>query len=112
MGCFNITTNSRGVPYLQTTNVTVSEENVDFALGFRGIQPVGLFTVRITTAIPTGTTATLPVRLTLNGTTRELTYFDGTPVTVADIDGTGVILVINDRINGILQLLSVSAPAE
>lgn len=111
MGCFNVTTNYRGIPYLTTTNVTVSEENVDLALGFRGIQPVGYFTVRIATAIPDGTTATLPVRLTLNGTTRELTYFDGTPVTVADLDGTGVILVFNDRINGILQLMSVTVPA-
>lgn len=111
MGCFNVTTNYRGIPYLTTTNVTVSEENVDLALGFRNIQPVGYFTVRLANAIPDGTTATLPVRLTLNGTTRELTYFDGTPVTVADLEGTGVFLVFNDRINGILQLMSVTVPA-
>lgn len=109
MECFNITTNINGVPYLSTTNVTVTEEAVSFALGFRRIQPVGYFTVRIANAIPTGTTATLPVSLTLNGTTRALTFFDGTPVTVADLTGTGVISVFNDRFNGILQLMNVTS---
>lgn len=107
MGCFNVTTNFRGIPYLTTTNVTVGDTTVNFALGFRSIEPVGYFTVRIANAIPDDATATLPVELTLNGTTRALTFFDGTPVTAADLDGTGVILVFNDRINGILQLMSV-----
>lgn len=102
MGCYNITTNVNGIPYLSTTNVTVTDEAVNFALGFRRIQPVGYFTVRVTNAIPTGTTGTLPIQLTLNGTSRPLTFFDGTPVTVADITGTGVLMVFNDRFNGIL----------
>lgn len=106
MGCFNVTTNINGVPYLSTTNVTVTEESVNFALGFRNIQPVGYITIRITDAIPTGTTGTLPVTITLNGTTRALTLFDGTPVTAANLTGTGVILVFNDRFNSILQLMS------
>lgn len=108
MGCFNVTTNVNGVPYISTTNVTVTDEAVSFALGFRRIQPVGLFTVRIENAIPTGTTGTLPVSLTLNGTTRALTFFDGTPVTAADLEGTGVILVFNDRFNGILQMFPIT----
>lgn len=106
MGCFNVTTNVNGVPYLSTTNVTVTDESVSFALGFHRIQPVGYFTIRITDAIPTGTTGTLPVNLTLNGTSRALTLFNGTPVTAADLTGTGAILVFNDRFNGILQLMS------
>lgn len=107
MGCFNVTTNFRGIPYLTTTNVSVSDANVDFALGFRSIQPVGYFTVRVANPIPDGTTGTLPVRLTLNGTTRELTFADGTPVTAADLDGTLVMEVFNDRINGLLVLISM-----
>ena len=109
MGCYNVTTNIGGVPYLTSTNTTVGTESVDIALGFirRPLAPVGYFTVRIANAIPTGTTTTLPVTLTLNGTTRALTLFDGTPVTVAEvIGGTGVITVFNDRFNGILQLIS------
>ena len=109
MGCFNVTTNINGVPYLSTTNVTVTDTAVDFALGFRRIQPVGYFTVRIQDAIPDGTTGTLPVTLTLNGVARALTFFDGTPVTAADLPGTGNITVFNDRFNGILQITSVIA---
>lgn len=109
MRCFNVTTNINGVPYLSTSNVTVTDTAVDFALGFRRIPPVGYFTVRIADAIPTGTTGTLPVTLTLNGVTRALTFFDGTPVTAADITGTGVFTVFNDRFNGILQITSALA---
>lgn len=107
MGHFNVTTNVNGVPYLSTTNVTVTDTAVDFALGFRRMQPVGYFTVRIQDAIPEGTTGTLPVTLTLNGTARALTFFDGTPVTAANLTGTGIITVFNDRFNGILQITSV-----
>lgn len=106
MGCFNITTNVNGVPYLSTTGVTVTDTAVDFSLGFRRIQPVGYITVRIKDAIPADTTGTLPVTITLNGNTRALTFFDGTPVTAADITGTGIITVFNDRFNGILQITS------
>lgn len=107
MTCFpNITTNAGGIAYLPSTNVTVGTESVDIALGFRRIQPVGYFTVRLSDAIPADTTTTLPVTLTLNGTTRALTLFDGTPVTVAElIGGTGVFLVFNNRFDGILQLM-------
>ena len=109
MGCFNITTNAGGIPYLTSTNVTVSDTTVDIALGWtrRQLPPVGYLTIRVANEIPTGTTATLPVTLTLNGTTRALTLFDGSAVTVAElIGGTGAITVFNDRFNGILQLMS------
>jgi hypothetical protein len=107
MGCFNITTNAGGIPYLNSTNITVSETAVDIALGFRRIQPVGYLTIRLSDAIPADATGTLPVTLTLNGTSRALTLFDGTAVTAADLQGgTGIIVVFNDRFNGILQLLS------
>lgn len=106
MNCMNITTNVQGFPYLTTTNVTVSDTTVDFALGFRRIQPVGFFVVRIASTIPTGTTTTLPVTLTLNGTSRQLTKFNGEAVTVADIQGSGIVVIFNDRFNGILQVVS------
>ena len=112
MDCNNsIITNLGGIPYISTTNTTVGTDAVDFALGFirRPLPPMGYFTVRITSAIPTGTTATLPITLTLNGSTRALTNMDGSAVTAADITGTGVLLVFNDRFNGILQLMNVPA---
>jgi hypothetical protein len=103
----NITTNAGGIPFINSTNITVGTESVDIALGFRRIQPIGYFTVRLTDAIPDATTTTLPVTLSMNGVTRALTLFDGTPITVAElIGGTGVFLVFNNRFDNILQLMS------
>lgn len=105
--CVNvITTNIRGVPYLTTTGVTVGSDSVDFALGFRSIPRVGYLTLRISDAIPTGTTGTLPVRFTLNGQTRALTSYGGVAVTAADLTGAGVITVFYDWFDGILQIVS------
>lgn len=110
MNCFfNSITNQGGFPYLRTTNTTVSATSVDLALGSyrRPLPQQCYFTVRVSEAIPAGTTTTLPVTLTRNGVTRALKLFDGTPVTVADlIGGTGVFLVFSDEENGILQLMS------
>ena len=106
-GCnMNVTTNAGGFPYISSTNVTIGTESVDIALGFRRIQPVGYFTVVVEDAIPTGTTATLPVTLTLNGTTRALMLPNGTPVTAEQLIGVNVFTVLNDRFRGILALMS------
>lgn len=102
----NVTTNAGGIPYLSSTNVTIGTETIDIALGFRRIQPVGYMTIFIDDAIPAGTTTTLPVTLTLNGTTRSLTLPDGTPVTAAELIGVNIINVFNDRFRGILALMS------
>lgn len=102
----NITTNAGGIPYISSTNVTIGTETIDIALGFRRIQPVGYMTIFINDVIPTGTTATLPVTLTLNGTSRALTLPNGTPVTAAELIGTNVITVFNDRFRGVLVLIS------
>lgn len=105
-GCVNVNTNVNGAPYLRTNGVTVGTDAVDFTLGFRRIPPVGYLTVNIADAIPTGTTGTLPVRLTLNGQTRALTSFGGTAVTAADITGTGIVTIFYDFYSGVLQLTS------
>jgi hypothetical protein len=102
----NVTTNAGGIPYLSSTNVTISTETVDIALGFRRIQPVGYLTVFVEDSVPTGTTGTLPVTLTLNGTTRPLTLPDGTPVTATELIGVNVFTVFNDRFRGLLTLMS------
>ena len=107
----NVTTNVNGIPYLYTDGVAVTAESVDFSLGFRRIPKIGKVAIRITSAIPDGTTGTLPVRFTLNGNTRNLTVFGGTNVTAADLAGAGVIEVQYDWFNGIFQLTSSLAPA-
>lgn len=106
MNGWNITTNAGGIPYISSQNVTVGTESVDIALGFRRIQPIGYLTIRMEAQIPSDATATLPITLTLNGTTRNLTLPNGTAVTVADLDSVNVFEVFNDRINGLLALMS------
>ena len=108
MNCCNqiIATNAGGIPYIVSTNTTVGTETVDIALGFRRIQPVGYLTITINDVVPTGTTATLPITLTMNGTTRALTFANGTPVTAAALINVSVITVFNDRSRGILTLMS------
>jgi len=107
MECFNIiATNAGGVPYIVTTNTTVGTETVDIALGFRRIQPVGYLTIAISDVVPADATTTLPVTLTMNGTTRNLTLPNGTNVTAAELLGVNTILVFNDRKRGVLNLMS------
>lgn len=108
-GFVNINTNTEGVPYFRTTGVTVGTDTVDFSLGFRRIPAIGYITINIADAIPEGTTATLPVRFTLNGNTRNLTFFGGDFVTAGDLEGTGLITVFHDWYSGSLQLMSLNA---
>ena len=107
MGCFqNVTTNAGGLAYISNTQVTVGTEAVNIALGFRRIQPIGYFTVRMENAIPADATATLPITLTMNGITRPLLLPNGDAVTVADLLAVNVFLVFNDRFSNLLTLMS------
>jgi hypothetical protein len=102
----NITINAGGQPYIANTQVTVGTDAVNIALGWRRIQPIGYLTIRMENAIPSDATTTLPITLTLNGVTRQLTLPNGTNATVADVIGTSVMLIFNDKFNGILALMS------
>jgi len=107
MDCIKIiATNAGGIPYITSTNTTIGTETVDIALGFRRIQPVGYLTVAISDVIPADTTATLPITLSMNGTTRNLTLPNGTNVTAADLLNVNTILLFNDRKRGLLVLMS------
>ena len=107
MSCFNnIATNMGGIPLLVSTKTTIGTETIDIAMGFRRILPLGYFTVRISDVIPADATTTLPVTLTLNGTTRQLTLPNGENATAAELLNVGAMLVFNDRFNGSLYLMS------
>ena len=106
MGCANITINAGGQPYIPNTQVTVGTDAVNIALGWRNIHPIGYLTVRMANAIPSDATTTLPVTLTLNGVTRPLTLPNGTAVKVSDILATNVMLIFNDKFNGLITLMS------
>jgi len=105
--CMNIlATNAGGIPYIVSTNTTVGTETVDIALGFRRIQPVGYLTIVVSDVIPADATTTLPVTLTMNGTTRNLVLPNGTNVTAAELLNVSTFLVFNDRKRGLLVLMS------
>lgn len=108
MNCCNqiLATNAGGIPYITSTNTTIGTETVDIALGFRRIQPVGYLSIIIDEVVPTATTATLPVTLTMNGVTRNLILPNGTSVTAGDLINVSTILVFNDRKRGVLVLMS------
>ena len=107
MNCINIiATNAGDIPYITSTNTTIGTETVDIALGFRRIQPVGYLTIAISDVIPADTTATLPITLSMNGTTRNLTLPNGTNVTAAELLNVNTILLFNDRKRGLLVLMS------
>ena len=108
MACCNqiIATNAGGIPYIVSTNTTIGTEIIDIALGFRRIQPVGYLTIAISDVIPADATTTLPITLTMNGTTRALTLPNGTAVTAAELLNVNTIMVFNDRVRGVLVLMS------
>lgn len=106
MGCTRVISNISGIPYLSVKSINVTTESVSLNLGYAPIQPVGYMTIRVGSAIPTGTTGTLPIQITLNGNTRTLTTFGGTAVIASNVVGTGILTVFYDRFNDVLQLVS------
>ena len=108
MNCCNqvIATNAGGIPYIVSTNTVIGAENINIALGFRRVQPIGYMSIIISDVISADATTTLPVVLTMNDTTRALTLPNGTPVTAAELLNVSNILIFNDRSKGLLTLMS------
>ena len=104
--------NINGIPTIKTQTVVVSDTGVTFkfAPDFDGRPFRGLILVYISEAIPTGTTATLPIQFSMAGTTSNVTVAGGATVTVADLPGVGIYLVYFDRWADTLQLIG-SLPA-
>lgn len=104
-----INVNQGGIPTLSSQEIAVTASNVQFA--FRNHINVGrpyrgLLIVRLAQAIPTGTTATLPIVFTTEGNNPQAaTTYNGEPLTVADIAGTGVYLFWYENQSNTLQLL-------
>lgn len=99
--------NINGIPTLEVRRISVTETSVDFQFrpDFDGTPFRGILLIYVPEAIPTGTTGTLPIRLSMAGNTQNLTDAGGEDVTVADFAGTGVYLVYYDRFANILQLM-------
>lgn len=100
--------NINGIPTIKTQAVVVSDTAVTFkfAPDFDGRPFRGLILVYISEAIPEGTTTTLPIQLSMAGTTSGVTVAGGASVTVADFPGVGIYLVYYDRWADTLQLIN------
>lgn len=107
-----INTNVNGIPTLSSNSVSVTTTAVSF--DFNNHRNVGrpfrgLLIVRLAQAIPAGTTDTLPIIFTSDGSNATpVTTFNGDPVTVADIPGTGVYILWYESQSNTLQLLTGS----
>lgn len=100
--------NRGGIPRIESQSVAVNgTENVAFTFSsdIRFARNYsGLVLVKLSQAVPSGTTTTLPVVFTsADGGTRPLVGKGGAAVTAADITGTGIYLVYYE--NGTLQLM-------
>lgn len=103
-----INVNVNGIPTLSSNSVTVGTTQVAF--DFNNHRNVGrpfrgLIIIRLAQAIPTGTTATLPIVFTSDGSnTQTLTKENGEAVTVADIPGTGIYILWFESQTNTLQV--------
>lgn len=105
-----INVNRTGIPALRSLAVTVGTADVryDFNNHANVGNPFrGLIIINLAQSIPTGTTTTLPIVFTSDGSNAmELTTFNGDAVTVADIAGTGIYLVWYESGSNTLQLVT------
>lgn len=105
-----INVNQFGIPALRSLSVTVGTNDVRF--DFNNHRNVGrpfrgLLIISLAQIIPDGTTDTLPIVFTSDGgSAAALTTFNGDPVTVADIPGTGIYICRYESQTDSLQLLT------
>lgn len=95
---------------LQSINVVVTADNVQFVFRNRpnfGRPYFGGLYAYLAQAIPTGTTATLPIIFTSEGgNPTTVVGIDDIPITVADITGTGIYHLFYDQSRNRLQLIA------
>ena len=94
---------------LPVVEVQVNADNVTLELpngAYRNRPYVGEFFIDLRTAIPTGTTATLPVLIGTNGDTRPLVTYGGAAVTVDNLAGTGIYLIHYNKYTNQVFLVS------
>lgn len=108
----DVNVNRGGIPAIRSLSVAVTATQVSF--DFNNYRTVGapfrgLMVVNLAQAIPAGTTTTLPIVFTSDGSNaKALTTLNGVAVTAADITGTGVYLVWYESQTDTLQLLTAA----
>lgn len=94
---------------LPSVNVTVGTENVTIEIpnhAFLNKSYVGSFFLDLRTAIPAGTTSTLPILIGVNGDTRPLMEYGNTPATVANFAGAGIYEIHYNRYTNQLYVVN------
>ena len=101
--------NRNGSAAIASTGVKVNTSDVVFTFKNHAIVNAnyrGTIFVYLMQAIPTGTTGTLPILFETNGATQAVSKFNGEPLTVADVPGTGVVQLWFERDTNTLQLMT------
>lgn len=101
--------NRNGSAAIASTGVVVNTADVVFTFknhAFVNTSYRGTIFVNLMQAIPTGTTGTLPILFETNGSTQAVTKYNGEPLTVADVPGTGVVQLWFERDTNTLQLMT------
>ena len=105
-----INVNQTGIPTLSSLGVSVTTTQVAFDFNNHpnvGRPFRGLLIIRLAQAIPEGTTTTLPIVFTSGGSNAQaVTTFDGEPLTVADVAGTGIYIYWYESQTNTLQQLT------
>ena len=94
---------------IPSAKVTVGTENVTIELPDHSLYRrnyVGGFFLDLREAIPTGTTATLPVLIGVNGDTRPLMEYAGKPATVENFAGAGIYEIHYNRYTNQLYIVN------
>lgn len=105
-----INVNQNGIPAVKSLSITVTSTEVQFDFNNHiniGAPFRGLIIVNLAQAIPSETTATLPIIFTSQGGNPiNLVGVNGNNITVSDITGTGIYLVWHESQTNTLQLIN------
>lgn len=105
-----ISVNQNGIPTVRSLSVTVTATEVQFDFNNHpniGRPFRGLIVVNLAQAIPSGTTATLPIVFTSeNGSSHNLMLSKDTQATVANVSGNKIYLVWFESQTNTLQLVT------
>ena len=94
---------------IPSANVTVGTDAVTIELPNHSLYRrnyVGSFYLNLRTAIPTGTTASLPINISSNGVSLPLMATEGTPVTAGELSGAGIYEIHYNRFTNELYLVN------
>lgn len=102
-----------GIPNIESQSIEVTTDAVIFSFNPHSQINAffqGLIAVKLSQSIPTGTTATLPIKFATIGIPNSVKQLRGheTDVTAGDIAGRGIYLCFYDRASDTLQLLTTA----